>query len=221
MDIQPNDKKSLEIYRRQVGLLFDRPALRQGRLACSIKYQRQEDGTMATWFDLGMSEDELISMATHFRLIYADKEPANFNRIRGIVGKIVKYQGSHELLKRFGNDWKKALTGMIQIKFTIDGEEIDFTGKKAIEIWFNGRIFHANDDHFNLYNKITRNFGPAFEFKIYETFNHLLMPIYQLDQFVEQILTQKKEPTQVTMVSDDKRRWNFDLVSNKYEEINN
>jgi hypothetical protein len=215
MNLDDAERRALQGYQRAVRLLFERPALKERRLVYNVRFDHT--GWSAR---LGATEDELIALATQFRLVSAQGEKGSFGRIRGILRRHAVYPGSHEILKRVNEDWQRAHRGYVQLQATwSDGRQVSLDGAKMLDLWFNGRVFHSNEDDVAMYDELEREWGAMTTMKVYETFNLLLVPISNLNVYVGVVLETGREPMRLPVTLADGREGEHDLVHDLVTEL--
>jgi hypothetical protein len=104
-------------------------------------FHRNKDGTYGGGVKVPNMHD-LKVLFLDFRLLYAEKEPANFRVVANILSRNTK----NELVRAFMTHIKsKAVSDIIEDGFfKVDGKSLKCN--KLIDLWFNAKIFHSDQE---------------------------------------------------------------------------
>lgn len=125
--------RALRRVARQVHPLFVK--YRNHRFSVTILARNAPDSA-----DL-IPKTDFESLGRAVRLVYQDREPSNFYKVRAILGRYgtVEIQQLAAELKRA---WQDAIQG--RADFVLDGHH--YSGKDVFETWLHGVAFHQDED---------------------------------------------------------------------------
>jgi hypothetical protein len=113
-------------------------------------FHRNTDGTYGGGIIVPKMHD-LKVLFLDFRLLYAEREPANFR----VVANILYRNAKNELVKAFVTHIKsKAVSSIVEDGFfKMDGKSLKCN--RLIDLWFNAKIFHSDREKQEELQKLT------------------------------------------------------------------
>ncbi|MCC6929482.1 MAG: hypothetical protein IT359_10875 [Gemmatimonadaceae bacterium] len=132
--LNEQDRLQLQSFRRAAGRLYDRV----------LPYASHQFGARMFRADLPdeadlIPEADFFALMVAFRLVYAQKEPTNFNKVANLAYRV----GSEEvrdLVVQLRDAWKQSFRR--PIVFAIHDEHFD--AEFILHTWMNGEVFHQD-----------------------------------------------------------------------------
>ncbi len=105
------------------------------------------------------SEEIIAEFLMAFRFFYLKKEPTQFPKILGIIGKYTNNEDFRKSAKLLGNKWKDCLFGKT---FTISLNDKEVTSSILLDLWFNAHYFHQDQGKKKELDKLIDGFSENF-----------------------------------------------------------
>lgn len=184
-NISEDEVKRLESFVQRADELLQRRIFKKGlpKTKLSWGFQAQPETIKSEFPD----EEDFRSALLDLRLFYMTREDIQFYRVSGTLCKTLADDTLREHVKSIREIYKQNLEGC-PLGIRINGKK-QLTGEKVLDMYFNGRYFHPDEDKSNKLSYFEDRVFPEYlKYNLISVVKQMVLCIRELKIIIEEAL---------------------------------